>query len=97
MCIGVFCHTRILYTLLYSAIDAMFVDHSLCNVRCGRLEKNQLMLGRDDKMVEVQNMNVLFSTKFNCPDVGNFCDWFLNKIETVLNLTEYRISFSSYS
>jgi len=43
--IGVFCHIRILYTLPYSAIDAMFVYSSLCNVRCGRLEKNQIMLG----------------------------------------------------
>jgi hypothetical protein len=67
----------------------MFVDPSLCNVRCGRLEKNQIMLGRDDKMLQVQNMNVLFSSKFNSADVGNFCDWFLNKLQvqgTVQNL-----------
>jgi hypothetical protein len=38
------------------------------------------MLGRDDKMVQVQDMNVLFSSKFNRVDVGNFCDWFLNKL-----------------
>jgi hypothetical protein len=31
---------KFLNTLPYSAIDGMFVDPSLCNVRCGRLEKN---------------------------------------------------------
>jgi hypothetical protein len=72
MCNGIFCLIRIPYTLRNSAIDAMFVDTSLCNVRCCRPEKNQIMLGRDDKMVQVQNMNMLFSTKFNCADVGNF-------------------------
>jgi hypothetical protein len=57
------------------------------------------MLGRDDKIVQVQNMNVLFSSKFNCADVGNFCDWFLNKLQvqgTVQNFAECRIIFSAY-
>jgi hypothetical protein len=30
------------------------------------------MLGRDDKIVQVQNMSVPFSSKFNFADVGNF-------------------------
>jgi hypothetical protein len=72
MCIGIFCLIRIPYTLYNSAIDAIFVDTSLCSVRCGRPEKNQIMLGRDNKVVQVQNMNVLFSRKFDCADVGNF-------------------------
>lgn len=33
--------------IVYFLIYAMFVDTSLCNVRCGRPEKNQIMLGQN--------------------------------------------------
>jgi hypothetical protein len=43
MCVGVFCHIRILFTLRYNESDAVCMDPLLCNVRCGRLDWKKIV------------------------------------------------------